>query len=205
MVATATNPDLSYQLKITLLDTKPPVWRRVVVPGEITLDRLHDVIQIVMGWDDYHLHLFKIDGQSYSESPEEEFEGKKEWTYRLCDLVKTAPSSFGYEYDFGDNWHHRVDVEQISKVPEGYKAVTKCLEGKRHCPPEDVGGTSGYAGFLQVIKDPKHPEHKQLLKWAGGSFDPKQFDVDAVNLELLKYARWSRPRANELQLDADVD
>jgi len=188
-------------LKITLVDTKPPVWRRFSVPVEITLDRLHDVIQIVMGWEDRHLHLFTIEGQTYSEDPEEEWEGEEERHHRLCDLVTSAPTQFEYKYDMGDGWQHKVEVERISPVGKGYVAATKCLAGKRRCPPEDVGGTPGYADFVKACKDPKHPEHKRHLQWVGGSFDPNDFDPEAVTRELYKYARWSRPRATLLQLN----
>ena len=200
MVAKISDLQLAYELKITLLDTKPPVWRWFCVPGEITLDRLHNVIQIVMGWQDHHLHLFKIDGTIYAEKPEEEWEGEEEKYHRLCDLVTSAKAQFDYDYDFGDSWHHRIVVEKISTVPEGHKAVTKCFDGKRRCPPEDVGGTPGFAEFVEACKDPKHPEHKRYLTWVGGSFDPNDFDPEAVNLELFKYVRWSRPRASEIDL-----
>ena len=184
----------AYELRITLLDTKPPVWRRFAVPGEITLDRLHDVIQIVLGWQDRHLHAFDIDGKRFTEGPEEKEDGQAEKGHRLCDLVTRAKAKFAYEYDFGDDWQHTVVVERITKVPEGHEAILGCLGGKRRCPPEDVGGTGGYDDFLNTIADRKHPIHKELLRWCGGKFDPDEFDDDAVNLELLKYIRWSRPR-----------
>ena len=205
MLAKAPGIQLAYGLKITLLNTKPPVWRRVCLPGEITLDRLHDIVQIVMGWRDSHLHLFKIKGKTYAENPEEDWEGEEERAHRLSDLVTSSGEHFDYDYDFGDGWHHRVVIEKISKVPEGYKAVTKCLGGKRRCPPEDVGGTHGFVEFLKACKDPRHPEHEQMLMWVGGAFDPNDFDPDAVNLELFKYARWSRPRALELDLSVGAE
>jgi hypothetical protein len=74
------------------------------------------------------------------------------------------------------------------------------LGGKRRCPPEDVGGNHGFVEFLKACKDPKHPDHKQMLRWAGGSFNPNDFDPEVVNSELFKYARWSRPRANDDEL-----
>lgn len=196
ILASASKHHLVFELKITLLETKPPVWRRFCVPGEITLDRLHDVIQIVMGWDDCHLHLFKIGGKAYSEEPEEEWEGAEERHHGLCDLVTSARKHFDYKYDFGDDWDHRIVVEKISKAPKGYIAEAKCLGGKRRCPPEDVGGTHGFAEFVLACKDLKHPEHKRNLMWVGGSFDPDDFNPNAVNLELRKYKRWSRPRAD---------
>jgi hypothetical protein len=195
------NPEFAYELKITLVGTKPPVWRRVWVPGEITLDRLHDIFQIAMGWQDYHLHCFRINGKPYSEKPEEEWEGQEEKSHRLCDLVTSIPADFFYDYDFGDGWQHRVVIESILKVPDGHKALTKCSGGRRQCPPEDVGGVHGFAQFLKACKDPKHPEHKQNLLWVGGAFDPAEFDLNAVTGELRKYGRWSRPRKGDLELE----
>jgi len=184
---------LAYQLKVTLTGSKPPIWRRFSVPGEITLDRLHDVLQIVIGWEDKHLHRFEIDGKAYSEKPEEEFEGQEEGGCRLGALINKR-MTFSYIYDYGDDWHHTVVVEKISPVPEKHMAVVVCLSGKNHCPPEDVGGLEGYEEFLEALDDPEHEMHEQYRDWLGAAFDPKAFDVDAVNLELARYARWSRPR-----------
>lgn len=183
----------AYQIKVTLTESKPPTWRRFSVPGEITLDRLHDVIQIVMGWEDRHLHRFEIDGKTYSESPEEEFEGLEEGNFRLSGLIQQL-SKFAYIYDYGDNWHHTIAVEKITPVPPNHKAITTCLAGKRRCPPEDAGGLHGFYEFLDAVDDPQHDLHEQYRDWLGVPFDAKEFDDDAVNLELAWYARWSRPR-----------
>jgi hypothetical protein len=190
-----TSKNTAYLLRITLDDITPAIWRRFGVPGQISLDRLHDIIQIVMGWQDCHLHRFDIDGRSYTEEPEDsEMEGYEESSLRLSDLVSRVDSEFGYEYDFGDGWYHTLAVEGISLVPKGQWACIGCVDGKRACPPEDVGGTDGYREFLAALADPEDPEHDSYLTWCGGSFDPKAFDARQVNLELGKYARWSRPR-----------
>ncbi len=185
----------AYVTKISLAGAKPAIWRRFCVPGEISLDRLHDVIQIVMGWHECHMHRFEIDGKRYTEAPEDmELEGTEESEFRLCDLVLRVKTKFVYEYDFGDGWTHELAVEQIDEVPKGHRACIGCMDGKRACPPEDVGGVDGYAEFLTALKNPKHPEHEHYLDWCGGEFDPNAFDPDAVNLELARYSRWSRPR-----------
>ena len=187
--------DTAYVIKITLTGSKPPIWRRLCVPGEITLDRLHDVIQIIMGWQECHLHCFEIGGQRYTEAPEDvSTDGQEEGDFRLCDLVPRAKTKFSYEYDFGDRWQHTLIVDAIDAVPTGHRACVGCLDGKRSCPPEDVGGLDRYYEFLAALDDPQHPEHEGYQEWCGGHFDPKAFDIDEVNLELGKYVWWSRPR-----------
>lgn len=191
----------AYMLKITLDGIKPRIWRTFSVPGEITLDRLHDVIQIVMGWQESHLHCFHIAGQRYTEdSEDQDMDGLDEGAFRLCDLVPRAKTKLKYEYDFGDSWHHTLVVDYIQKVPEKHRACVACMEGKRSCPPEDVGGTDGYEEFLQAIRNPRHEEYDRYLEWVGGKFDPELFDRRAVNLELLKYARSARPRIHQQEL-----
>lgn len=184
----------AYIIKIALVGSKPSIWRRFCVPGEITLDRLHDVIQIVMGWEEYHLHRFEINGRRFTENPEEDAEGEEESGFFLSELVQQRRTKFLYAYDFGDGWHHELVVESIDEVPEGHLACIICMDGKRACPPEDAGGIDGYAEYLAALKDPKHPEHKSYRDWSG-PFDPSEFDLDAVNLELAKYCRWARPRS----------
>ena len=196
------NPaDTAYILKITLIGGKPPIWRRFCVPGQITLDRLHDVIQIVMGWEEKHLHCFEVNGQRYTEEPEDmETEGHDEGSFRLCALVPRVGTTFSYEYDFGDGWEHTLDVEDIKPVPEGHAACVACLAGKRSCPPEDVGGMDGFREFLAAIVQPEHPRYKRNRRWVGRKFDPEAFHRNAINLELGKYARWSRPRTVNQEL-----
>lgn len=187
--------ETAYVIKIRLLDTKPQIWRRFFVPGGITLDRLHDVIQIVMGWQECHLHEFRIAGRKYTERTDESRDDElEEAGFKLCDLVQTERGRFIYTYDFGDGWNHELLVEEIREVPKGHRACIGCLDGKRRCPPEDVGGVHGFAEFLKAIQDEKHEEHESYLEWCGGSFDAGEFDVDLVNVDLAKFARWSRPR-----------
>jgi hypothetical protein len=174
-----------YQLKITLRGLRPPIWRRVLVPGSFSLLKLHEVIQAAMGWYDCHLHLFVIDGEFYSvPSPDdlEEFIDERRFT-----IQKIAPAEkrkFRYDYDFGDSWEHDILVEKIIP-PEAGATYPVCITGKRACPPEDVGGTWGYAEFLEAMADPEHEEHDSYLEWVGDEFDPETFDIEQVN-ELLK-------------------
>lgn len=184
-----------FKLRVALDDVKPQVWRRVAVPASITLDRLHDVLQVVMGWTDSHLHSFTISGQEFTENPEDPDQGAEEHGVVLGMLIRKPRSKFRYLYDFGDGWSHTITVESIDKIPDHHTVRVTCLDGKHRCPPEDVGGPWGYPEFLQAINDPKHEEHQSYLDWCGGSFDPKEFDARAVNLELAKVDRWSRRRA----------
>ncbi|MEX2553505.1 MAG: plasmid pRiA4b ORF-3 family protein [Actinomycetota bacterium] len=164
-----------YQLKITLRDIKPPVWRRVQVLGSSSLAELHTVIQAAFGWWDYHLHEFEIGGMRYGIDDGEGWEPPDD--ERRAKLGKVVPpdATFTYLYDFGDDWEHSIKVEKV--VPaEPNMTYPICLGGKRARPPEDCGGPGGYAEFLEAISDPKHREHASMLEWVGGSFDPEQFD-----------------------------
>jgi hypothetical protein len=182
----------SYHLKISLDNVKPKIWRRLVVPGHIRLDLLHDVFQIVMGWQDMHLHTFEIGGRRFSEKPEEDFEGDEEHHYRLDSLIQSSPRSFAYEYDFGDGWWHTITVQEIVEFEPNMTVFPKCVGGKNACPPEDCGGPYTYTDTLKTLRSvgrnrKTKPRHKSR-------FDPCRFDVEHVNLELAKHLRWSRHR-----------
>jgi hypothetical protein len=179
---------LVYQIKVTLRDTHPPIWRRIVVPENTTLLKLHDILQIVMGWEDYHLHLFTLDGENYGDPADDEYGflgTMPEENYRLSELIHGEGQRFVYEYDFGDGWIHVLRVEKIGPAREGV-SYPVCMAGRRACPPEDVGGIGGYARFLEAIHDPDDPEHDEYLLWAGGEFDPEEFDLEAVNEQLRR-------------------
>jgi hypothetical protein len=177
-----------YQLKITLRDSRPPIWRRVLVPGDFTLFKLHYVIQAAFGWLDYHLHQFIIDGSYYSiPSPEDWEPIIDERRFTLQTIAPTPGKKFTYEYDFGDSWEHNILVEKIIPA-EPSTTYPVCVKGKRACPPEDVGGIWGYANFLEAIADPAHEEHDSYLEWVGGEFDPEEFDLEQIN-KLLKQVK----------------
>lgn len=182
-MATKSRPHI-YQLKVTLQGSKPPIWRRLLVPSSITLSKLHDVLQIAMGWTDSHLHQFIAAGHFYGQpDPEFDVEVIDERTIRLDQLLKKPKDSITYEYDFGDSWEHKIALEKVLPFdPE--TTLPTCIEGTRACPPEDVGGIGGYAEFLQAIGDSSHPEHEQYVEWLGEAFDPEYFDVNTIN-ELL--------------------
>jgi hypothetical protein len=172
-----------YQIKITLLGSKPPIWRRIQV-SDCTLDKLHEYIQTSMGWTNSHLHQFRLGEQLFGD-PElmqenfEEFDFKDSTKALLSDIVpeRDEPFRFRYEYDFGDSWEHEILVEDSSEAEAGHKHPT-CLEGKRACPPEDCGGVWGYPELLDAIGNKKHKQHDELLEWVGDDFDPEEFDAD---------------------------
>jgi len=178
-----------YQLKITLLGTKPPIWRRVQVPSDTNLAQLHRIIQIVMGWEDAHLHHFKVGKSYYGVSYPDDFDGvnrtKDEKNVTLGELASRPKAKFLYEYDFGDSWEHEILLEKILSLESGVQYPV-CITGKRACPPEDCGGVWGYANLLEVLQDPKHPEYDDMREWIGGSFDPEAFAVETVNKALRR-------------------
>jgi len=173
-----------YQIKVTLCESKPPIWRRILVPSDITLAKLHRILQAVMGWYDAHLHQFIVGGVYYGvPDPDDFIEIKSERRVRLNQIVAGEKSKFTYEYDFGDSWEHELLVEKIVP-PENGVRYPVCIKGKRACPPEDVGGVWGYAEFLEAIRDPEHAEHEDYVEWIGGEFDPEAFDLDEINAAL---------------------
>ena len=178
------SPNQIYQLKITLKDSKPPIWRRVEVPDTVTLAQLHQIIQVAMGWYDSHLHQFTVGRAHYGVPDPDDFEEVRDERRVTLDQILTGPKQkLVYEYDFGDGWEHVVLLEK-AVPPEPGVPYPRCTAGKRACPPEDVGGVWGYESFLEAIRDPQHPEHAEMLEWVGGEFDPELFDLAAVNKAL---------------------
>lgn len=205
-----------YQLKVTLMNGEPPmpsIWRRIQVTSDTRLPKLHRILQVVMGWEDYHLHQFIVgatpetlgtDRSCYG-IPDPDFEDKtiNERAVQLSRLVALAtgagggggeankvgkfnePARFMYEYDFGDGWQHEIVVEATLPEQEGVEYPI-CLGGEGACPLEDVGGIGGYVEFLDATANPRNPEHDMMMRWAGGSFDPQGFDLDAVNQKLRR-------------------
>ena len=179
-----------YHLKITLMNIEPPIWRRVAVDGECSLGDLHLILQIVMGWTNSHLHEFRIADSRYSVCDPTLYDWGEdtldEEAYTVEQVVPFTGVEFLYEYDLGDSWEHLVKVKAISEpLPSVFYPT--CLAGERSCPPEDVGGNSGYAEFLEALADNDHPEHATNLVWIGGNFDPEYFPIDLVNRYLSQF------------------
>lgn len=183
-----------YQFKISLLNFKPKIWRRIQVPEGFKFSGLHQAIQDAMGWEDYHLHEFEII------SPET---GSKERIgmilendlpdYELLDEKKTKIAAYFskenkkaiYSYDFGDDWHHEILFEKILPAEPQVK-YPRCIDGENACPPEDCGGVWGYEEMLEIIHDPNHPEYQDRLDWLGYKFDPTEFNAEFVKFRRAK-------------------
>lgn len=179
-----------YQMKVTLKQSRPPIWRRIQIADNTTLAKLHRVLQIVMGWYDCHLHQFVIGG-AYFGVPDREFADfgppmMSEGNVRLHQVVVNPKMRFTYEYDFGDDWGHAILVEKILE-PNPTAHYPVCLAGARCCPPEDCGGIWGYGELLQALQDPNHEQHEELVEWVGGEFDPERFDLEAINRRLKRF------------------
>jgi hypothetical protein len=176
------SPTCLYQIKITLQDLRPPIWRRVQVWSDISLGELHQIIQIAMGWTNSHLHLFLIEGMEYGEPDlEYDWEVKDERKVKLNRVVSGEKFKFGYTYDMGDSWEHNILIEKVLPAGSEIPRYGVCLTGKRACPPEDCGGTWGYTELIETLRDPNHPEHESMLEWVGGEFNPEAFDVNEIN------------------------
>lgn len=181
----AKSPGKIYQLKVNLQGAKPPIWRRLLIVNSVPLPLFHNVLQIVMGWMDSHLHQFMAGGNYYAQpDPYDDFsESLDENRYKLSQLLKKEKDWLIYEYDFGDSWQHKITLEKI--LPFDPEAILpQCIKGKGACPPEDVGGIWGFAEFLQAMADPTHPEHADYKDWFDGEFDPQAFDIDEINQRL---------------------
>lgn len=176
-----------YQLKITLMDTQPKIWRRLLLASTDKLEGVHISFQIVMGWTNSHLHEF-IHGHDRYGVPDEDFpmDVLDEADYRLDQLLKKEKDKLNYVYDFGDGWEHEIILEKI--LPFDTETVLPtCVAGERACPPEDVGGIPGYEMFLEAISDSSHPEYAEMLEWIGYDFDPEHIDLAQTNDLLREY------------------
>ena len=172
----------NYELSVKLLEIEPPIWRRLAVPGTVSLAKLHLILQRVMGWGNYHIYLFNVGRLQYGE-------GVSEWAdyaqrvvnakrVMLQDIALRKGARFIYTYDMGDGWEHEIRVEEIH---EGPPEQVRCLGGARSCPPEDCGGPHGYEELLEILFDPKHSEYQERRDWLGEGFDPERFNVELVN------------------------
>jgi yecA family protein len=174
-----------FQLKISLQGIKPAIWRRIQVPGDTTLDRLHKVIQLCMGWTDSHLHQFLIDRTCYSLPDTEDFRRtgrpQNEAKFTLLDLQDKIAKGFQYIYDYGDDWLHQMSVEKILEAAAG-KPYPQLLTGKRACPPEDIGGIPGFMQLLEVLRDPAGESYKDLIEWLDEEYDPARFGKEEIAL-----------------------
>jgi len=182
-----------YQIKVTLLGTKPPIWRRLLVPSSLTLAQLHDAVQTAMGWQGGHMHEFRA-GQRYFGKPDPEYRSmgmdpvENERTVRLSEVLRKPGPKLIYTYDLGDSWEHAIVLEkQLPVDPKANYPI--CTDGQLACPPEDCGGIPGFYDLVDAFADPKHKQHQELRDWLGYDFDPMAFSIDSVNQMLLPARR----------------
>lgn len=176
-----------YQLKITLLDIKPKIFRVVLVPADITLRNLHKVIQKIMCWENCHLYQFVKGDTSYApQSTEFSFrQGLSDKSVPLRELLPKVRNKLVYEYDFGDGWLHEVLLQKILPAEDGVH-YPACIDGKHAAPPEDSGGPHGYCDLLEALDDPQHPGHEEARDWLGEDYDSGFFDPEEVNRKLRR-------------------
>ncbi|MEE8467076.1 MAG: plasmid pRiA4b ORF-3 family protein, partial [Planctomycetota bacterium] len=186
-------PDGGHCVHVQLLDIEPPIWRRLELPSRMPLADLHSVLVLVMGWANYHLHVFEQGERSFGlPHPEDHVEVEDSRTVLLGELLPREGDSLVYEYDFGDSWRHEIRVESISASPP---ERPRLLDGARACPPEDCGGPPGHERLLAALGDPHHPDHEELSDWAGDDFDPEVFHLGEHDLLLERLdAAWHRAK-----------
>lgn len=176
-------------VRIELLDTDPLIWRQVEVPTSITLKVLHDVIQITMGWFDYHLWEFTIGTRTYGLSIDDDW-GTAPRTeavkVRLRDVLKPRKTTIDYLYDFGDSWAHRLTVTGVRSGEPGV-SYPRYIGGEWAGPPEDCGGIPGFYGVLDAMADAEHPDHAEITEWLDG-YDPKEIDELPIKIALGRIA-----------------
>jgi hypothetical protein len=180
--------DAVLRILVELADVDdPPVWRQLLVPAAISLDRLHSVIQEAMGWQNCHMHAFTIDGVQYGR-PGGELGFRDERTATLAALLEPG-THFVYTYDFGDSWEHLITVERFETASAGLHHP-HCMDGAGACPPEDCGGAPGYGDLKVILAKPAHEEHHAMLEWLGlrsaTEFAPGRFGLDEANARLLR-------------------
>jgi len=176
-----------FQIKVTLMGIDPLVWRRIQTQ-DCTLDELHDLLQVTMGWEFAHPYRFIIGSVEYADvemASEEDVQDACDTTLSAILPAQNRRPRFQYEYDFGDEWMHQLVVEERFPPQQGVKYPI-CVAGQRACPPEDSGGSWGYPDVVEAINNPDHPDHEEMLEWVGGRFDPERFDLESVNKELRR-------------------
>ena len=177
---------ITFQLRVELREVAPSVWRKMLVPTSVRLDRLADMLIAGMGWTNSHLHCFEIGdtryGMQFDEYPGDEVDEKSVTALTALSDV----GCFEFEYDFGDGWTHDVDIEARFESTLGLKYAV-CVDGANACPPEDSGGPSGFEYFLEALADPTHEEHESYVRWnRGTTFDRAAFDLVTANAALQK-------------------
>ncbi len=186
----ATKKTSAYQLKVSLLYCAPLIWRRIQVPGSMTLSRFHHVIQLCMGWTDSHLHQFMIGRRSYGPANVgnhwSAIKDLDESKFTLNELESDIRQRCMYTYDFGDSWEHEIRIESASAPGEKPLKHSVLLAGEHACPPEDIGGPPGYENFVETISDPENENYEEMRDWYSSDFNPDFFEIGQINKVLKK-------------------
>jgi len=209
-MAASTSPQV-YQFKITLKSIRLPIWRRSQVPGDYTFWDLHVAIQDAMGWWDEHLHEFLVKNLKTGQQEEigipedDSFSGDLSilpgWERKISNYFSNENSNALYLYDFGDDWHHDLVLEEIRPAEEGV-TYPRCMNGKRACPPENCGGARGYGDLLETLAHPTSEDYEDTVEWLGGDFDPEHFDPADVQFSDPE-KRWKTAFAEEDEFEND--
>lgn len=168
-----------HQLRVTLLDVSPPVWRLLRVPSVVPLSVLHSILQVAMGWEDRHLHEWRV-GDEY-------FDDEEDADVVLAD-VAPADAVLHYTYDMGDSWEHLVEVVSVTPYDPAAPPVA-VLDGARAAPPEDCGGPSGYTDLIAALENPSDLDHRDFVAAFGDILDPESFDRGLINRRLEAFWR----------------
>ncbi|CAI7974204.1 conserved hypothetical protein [Frankia sp. Hr75.2] len=180
-----------YQVKVGLRDAKPPIWRRLEVPADTSLARLHTILQTAFGWDDSHLHVFETPYGRFGR-PDADLGQRAEAAVSLEQVLPDVKAKISYTYDFGDDWEHQIVLEKILD-PDPSVRYPRCTGGRRAAPPDDCGGIWGYEALLETLGNPSHPEHEERLEWLGldnpADLDPARFDAEEVTAALSRLLR----------------
>lgn len=184
------------QLNISLTHSDPIIWRQILVTKDTTFFELHHIIQIVMGWDNYHMFEFDLEGYRIGEVDENEKSNGygsdqvlDSTTVTLSDIISQQKDIITYVYDFGDSWKHQIKVEKFHSIDKSMKYPT-CIGGQMNCPPEDCGGIHSFYHYVDVLKNKKHPEYKEISQWIGKKYNIEQFDLEKVNRNLKKLDKY---------------
>jgi hypothetical protein len=187
------SPGDLFELRVSLRDIEPIIWRALSVPAEVPLAALHEILQVAFGWQNSHLHDFHVGDIRFGIADVEDELFSVDERAAPIGAIAHEGSTFVYQYDFGDSWEHDIKVTRVHGDGE---EIIRCIAGARACPPEDCGGAPGYAHLLEVLANPKDDEHAELKQWAPRGFNPEKFDVVAVNKKLgalsKRLARWQK-------------
>jgi hypothetical protein len=174
------------QFRLSVKDVEPEIWRKVLIPSDTTLAKLHSILQVLMGWNDNHLYAFVINKRRYSSPTEYDgvVESENSIKTKLSSISAKGAEFITYEYDFGDRWEIQLCMEPGREISP-LKQSAECIEGSRRGPVEDSGGSRGYMEKAKIYANAQHKRHLEVRKLIGPNFDPEAFDLIRTN-EMLK-------------------